>query len=91
MRVGVPPDVPSLAGPLGRIVASAEGRDYIARVPGAAQAPLSDDALGRSAQLAAARVQSRDTLPADFQAAARQPEVAQLACAGAGRSGQAAQ
>jgi mono/diheme cytochrome c family protein len=42
---GSPPEVPSLAGPLGYIAASAEGRDYLARVPGAAQAPISDDAL----------------------------------------------
>ena len=42
---GKPPYVPSLAGPLGRIAASPEGRDYLARVPGAAQAPISDDRL----------------------------------------------
>ena len=42
---GNPPSVPSLAGPLGVIVSSREGRDYLARVPGAAQAPISDDAL----------------------------------------------
>ena len=48
---GVPPLVPSLAGPLGRIAASPAGRDYIARVPGAAQAPLSDAELARAARL----------------------------------------
>lgn len=42
---GVPPLVPSLAGTLGRIAASPEGRDYIVRVPGASQTPLSDEAL----------------------------------------------
>ena len=42
---GSPPEVPSLAGPLGYIAASPAGRDYLARVPGAAQAPISDDAL----------------------------------------------
>jgi hypothetical protein len=42
---GKPPYVPSLAGPLGRIAASPEGRDYLARVPGAAQAPISDGRL----------------------------------------------
>jgi hypothetical protein len=42
---GKPPYVPSLAGPLGRIAASPAGRDYLARVPGAAQAPISDDRL----------------------------------------------
>jgi hypothetical protein len=42
---GFPPYVPPLAGTLGRMVASAAGRDYIARVPGAAQAPISDAEL----------------------------------------------
>jgi hypothetical protein len=42
---GVPPDVPSLAGPLGRIAGSPEGRDYMARVPGASQSPLTDEQL----------------------------------------------
>jgi hypothetical protein len=32
-------------GSLGRIAASEEGRDYIARVPGASQAPISDAQL----------------------------------------------
>jgi len=63
---GVPPLVPSLAGPLGRIAASPAGRDYIARVPGAAQAPLSD------AELAAVlnwllMEYNGDSLPADFR------------------------
>ena len=42
---GLPPDVPSLVGSLGRMVASPAGRDYLARVPGAAQAPLTDAGL----------------------------------------------
>jgi hypothetical protein len=42
---GKPPYVPSLAGPLGRIAASPAGRDYLARVPGAAQAPIDDARL----------------------------------------------
>lgn len=42
---GLPPEVPSLAGPLGAVAASPEGRDYLARVPGAAQAPLTDAEL----------------------------------------------
>ena len=44
---GAPPEVPSLRGPMGAIVATPEGRDYIARVPEVAQAPLGDDALAR--------------------------------------------
>ena len=42
---GLPPSVPSLVGPLGYLADSPEGRDYMARVPGAAQAPLSDEEL----------------------------------------------
>lgn len=42
---GLPPSVPSLVGPLGTIAASPQGRDYLARVPGAAQAPLNDAEL----------------------------------------------
>ena len=63
---GVPPDVPSLSGPLGRIVASAEGRDYIARVPGAAQAPLSDDELAAVLNWLLLEY-NRDTLPKNFE------------------------
>lgn len=44
---GAPPEVPSLRGPMGTLVATPEGRDYIARVPEVAQAPLADDALAR--------------------------------------------
>lgn len=42
---GAPPEVPSLRGPIGSIVGTPEGREYVVRVPEAAQAPLSDDAL----------------------------------------------
>ncbi len=40
-----PPDVPSLRDHLGEIASSSAGRDYLARVPGAAQTPLSDSEL----------------------------------------------
>lgn len=63
---GVPPYVPSLAGPLGRIVASAEGRDYLARVPGAAQSPLSDEDLAAVLNWVLLEF-NRDTLPERFQ------------------------
>ena len=63
---GVPPYVPSLAGPLGRIAASAEGRDYLARVPGAAQAPISDEALAAVLNWLLVEY-NRDTLPQDFR------------------------
>ncbi len=42
---GSPPQVPSLREKLGPIVSIPEGRSYIARVPGASQAPISDAAL----------------------------------------------
>jgi mono/diheme cytochrome c family protein len=64
---GLPPEVPSLAGPLGRIVASPAGRDYVARVPGAAQTPLSDEALAAVLNWLLLEF-NRATLPADFQA-----------------------
>ena len=63
---GVPPYVPSLAGPLGRLAASVEGRDYIARVPGAAQAPISDDALAAVLNWLLLEY-NRETLPASFK------------------------
>ena len=63
---GVPPYVPSLSGPLGRLVASAEGRDYLARVPGAAQAPLSDDELAEVLNWLLLEY-NRDTLPPGFE------------------------
>lgn len=44
---GAPPEVPSLRGPIGLIVGTAEGREYVARVPEAAQAPLTDGELAR--------------------------------------------
>jgi mono/diheme cytochrome c family protein len=63
---GSPPSVPSLAGPLGRIVSSPEGRDYLARVPGAAQAPISDDALAGVLNWVLLEF-NRATLPRDFK------------------------
>ncbi|HSD69072.1 MAG TPA: cytochrome c [Woeseiaceae bacterium] len=42
---GAPPEVPTLIATLGPIVSSQEGRDYIVRVPGASQTPLSDEQL----------------------------------------------
>ena len=44
---GAPPDVPTLISTLGPIVASQEGRDYIVRVPGASQTPLTDEQLAQ--------------------------------------------
>lgn len=44
---GVPPEVPTLISTLGPIVASQDGRDYIVRVPGASQTPLTDEQLAQ--------------------------------------------
>lgn len=71
---GVPPYVPSLAGPLGPIVSSAEGRDYVARVPGAAQTPLTDEELAAVLNWVLLEF-NRDTLPAGFRPL-RGPDVA---------------
>jgi hypothetical protein len=62
---GLPPDVPSLAGPLGTIAASPAGRDYLARVPGAAQAPLTDAQLAAVLNWVLAEFNA-DTLPGSF-------------------------
>ena len=64
---GVPPEVPSLRGAIGRLAGFPDGRRYLARVPGASQAPLTD------AELAAVlnwvlQTFSADTLPGDFRA-----------------------
>ncbi|MDE0421214.1 MAG: cytochrome c [Gammaproteobacteria bacterium] len=44
---GSAPDVPSLRGPVGSLVGTPEGREYIARVPEVAQSPLDDEDLAR--------------------------------------------
>jgi len=62
---GLPPDVPSLVGPLGQIAASDAGRDYLARVPGAAQAPLTDAGLASVLNWVLNEFNA-DTLPASF-------------------------
>lgn len=63
---GLPPEVPSLVGPIGVIAASGPGRDYLARVPGAAQAPLSDDELAAVINWILAEFNA-DSLPVSFQ------------------------
>lgn len=63
---GVPPEVPTLVGSLGRIAASDEGRDYIARVPGASQAPISDAQLAAVLNWVLMEFNS-DTLPGSFK------------------------
>lgn len=63
---GAPPEVPSLRGPIGEIVGTPEGRDYVARVPEAAQAPLDDEDLARVLNWML-REFSAATLPAGFR------------------------
>jgi mono/diheme cytochrome c family protein len=63
---GLPPSVPSLVGPLGTIAASPAGRDYLARVPGAAQAPLSDEELAAVLNWVLVEF-NRESLPDSFQ------------------------
>jgi cytochrome c551/c552 len=63
---GLPPSVPSLVGQLGRIAASPEGRDYLARVPGAAQAPITDKELAAVLNWVLQEFNA-ETLPASFK------------------------
>lgn len=42
---GAPPEVPDLRTDLARFADSPQGRDYLARVPGSSQAPLSNQRL----------------------------------------------
>jgi mono/diheme cytochrome c family protein len=43
--IGDPPNAPTLRDTIGKIVATPEGRDYIIRVPGSSQTPMSDEQL----------------------------------------------
>ena len=63
---GAPPEVPSLRGPIGLIVGTPEGREYVARVPEAAQAPLTDRELARVLNWML-REFSAHTLPEEFR------------------------
>ncbi len=60
-----PPEVPDLRGELGKIVALPGGRDYLARVPGASQAPVSDKQLAEILNWVLYRFNAK-TLPGDF-------------------------
>ena len=63
---GSAPDVPSLRGAVGSLVATPEGREYIARVPEVAQSPLDDDDLARLLNWVL-REFNADTLPERFR------------------------
>lgn len=63
---GAPPEVPTLRGPVGRLLATAEGRAYVVRVPEVAQSPLGDAALARLLNWML-REFNADTLPKGFR------------------------
>jgi mono/diheme cytochrome c family protein len=58
--------VPNLHDTMGRIVAEPEGRTYIVRVPGASQAPISDEKLTEVLNWMLTEFSS-DTLPENFK------------------------
>lgn len=62
----MPPEVPSLRDALGDIVAIVEGREYIARVPGASQAPIDDQKLATLLNWILFEFNT-ETLPSDFK------------------------
>lgn len=63
---GTIPEVPSLRGTVGSLVATSEGREYIVRVPEVAQAPLDDKDLARLLNWML-REFNAQTLPEEFQ------------------------
>ena len=63
---GVPPEVPTLRDELGKLVQIPGGRDYIVRVPGASQAPISDQELADVLNFVLMEF-NEPTLPSDFK------------------------
>ena len=63
---GAPPEVPTLHDVPGRIESMKGGRDYLVRVPGAAQAPMTDADLAVVLNYLLARFSSA-TLADDFK------------------------
>lgn len=63
---GSPPEVPSLHGEIGTLAGLPEGRRYLARVPGASQAPISDDDLARVLNWVL-KAFNAASLPAEFE------------------------
>ena len=63
---GKPPNVPTLRGELGRMIAVPEMRSYLVRIPGASSAPISDAELSEVINWLLYEFNS-DTLPADFE------------------------
>jgi len=63
---GVPPAVPSLRDTLGPLVATAQGREYLVRVPGALQSRLTDEELTDVLNWVLTEFNAA-SLPADFR------------------------
>ena len=63
---GQPPDVPVLDNELGHLIRTAAGREYLIRVPGAAQSPVNDAELAAVINWMLERY-STETLPASFR------------------------
>ena len=63
---GLPPEVPTLVGTIGPLAGSPKGRDYLARVPGAAQAPITDAELAAVLNWVLTAFNA-ETLPVDFK------------------------
>ena len=64
--IGDPPNAPSLRDTIGKIVATPEGRDYIIRVPGSSQTPMSDEQLADVLNWMLTEF-NRETLPKNFK------------------------
>lgn len=74
----MPPAIPDLRSSLPRLIDSAEGRDYLLRVPGVARASASDAELALimnwlTASLGESAAQPPRFVPADIAAARRRP------------------
>ena len=64
--IGDPPNTPTLRDTIGKIVATPEGRDYIIRVPGSSQTPMSDQQLADVLNWMLTKFNS-ETLPKTFE------------------------
>ena len=64
--MGVPPDVPTLVGEIGRLVATPVGREYVVRVPGVSQSGLDDEGLAVVLNWILETFNA-DTLPAEYR------------------------
>ncbi len=63
---GLEGTVPSVGGEMGKFLATQEGREYLVRVPGVAQALLDDEAVARVLNWMLRRFDA-DNIPADFR------------------------